>query len=172
MTWCRLGITLLKKPRICWRQGGDPGRPARVLTLLFSDSMWRRLVDISSKAFFCLTPTADIWLLFFYFILLWLIRSCSRLSDSKVDVDRAVRSILGRLVWTTGGGGRGAPGVLGAALSGCSHLTDRSLALLARNCPHLERLELQKCRDVVGLAHLKGTRLVYCTTNVNFHNSC
>ena len=65
-----------------------------------------------------------------------------------MDVDRAVRSILGRLVWSAGGGGRGAPGVQGAILSGCGHLTDRSLALLARNCPHLERLELQKCRDV------------------------
>lgn len=64
------------------------------------------------------------------------------------QVDRAVRSILGRLVWTSGGGGRGAPGVEEAALAGCGHLTDRSLALLARNCPNLERLQLQKCRDV------------------------
>ena len=69
-------------------------------------------------------------------------------------MDRGVRSILGRLVWTSGGGGRGAPGVLAAVLSGGgsgSLLTDRSLALLARNCPQLERLELQKCRNESGM---------------------
>ena len=74
------------------------------------------------------------------------------LSEERLDVDKAIRSILGRLVW---GGGReeplrGASSVETVRLGGCTRLTDRTLALLARNCPQLQRLELQRCRNVTN----------------------
>ena len=59
----------------------------------------------------------------------------SRLSEEQLDVDKAVRSILGKLVWSASnqaGGDTpatpsalGAPGVLGVAVGGCWRLTDR-----------------------------------------------
>jgi len=79
------------------------------------------------------------------------------LSDERIDTDRAIRAILGRLVWGSGktvkgtqGAPKGAPGVKTVQLGGSSRLTDRSLALLARNCPELEQLELQRCRNVTN----------------------
>ena len=77
------------------------------------------------------------------------------LSNDRIDTDRAIRAILGRLVWghsTRGsqGGNRGAPGVHTVQLGGSSRLTDRTLALLARNCPELQQLELQRCRNVTN----------------------
>lgn len=77
------------------------------------------------------------------------------LSDERLDVDRAIRSILARLVWGPRAGGReeplrGAGGVTTVRLGGSARLTDRTLALLARNCPSLTRLELQRCRNVTN----------------------
>ena len=74
------------------------------------------------------------------------------LNDERLDVDKAIRSILGRVVW---GGGkeeplRGAVCVETVRLGGAARLTDRTLALLARNCPSLTRLELQRCRNVTN----------------------
>ena len=74
------------------------------------------------------------------------------LSDERLDVDKVIRSILARLVW---GGGReeplrGASCVETVRLGGSARLTDRTLALLARNCPQLSRLELQRCRNVTN----------------------
>ena len=75
--------------------------------------------------------------------------------DEDIDVDRAMRSILIKLVWGGGHGGQGAsrdrsllgaPGVETVLVGGCRQLTDRTLALLARNCPQLVYLDLQKCR--------------------------
>ena len=45
---------------------------------------------------------------------------------------------------------RGAGSVLTVRLGGSARLTDRTLALLARNCPSLTRLELQRCRNVTN----------------------
>ena len=76
--------------------------------------------------------------------LLW---SSIRLTGcDRLDTDRAVRAILARLVGT----GRGAPSVTAVQLGGNSRLTDRSLAVLGRNCPGLVRLELQRCRAVTN----------------------
>ena len=79
------------------------------------------------------------------------------LADERLDVDRAIRSILARLVWGPRAGGRereeplrGAVSVLTVRLGGSARLTDRTLALLARNCPSLARLELQRCRNVTN----------------------
>ena len=77
------------------------------------------------------------------------------LADERLDVDRAIRSILARLVWGPRAGAReeplrGAVSVLTVRLGGSARLTDRTLALLARNCPSLTRLELQRCRNVTN----------------------
>ena len=77
------------------------------------------------------------------------------LADERLDVDRAIRSILARLVWGPRAGGReeplrGAVSVLTVRLGGSARLTDRTLALLARNCPSLTRLDLQRCRNVTN----------------------
>lgn len=85
-----------------------------------------------------------------------------RMTEEQVDVDRGLRAILTKLVWggaaqaggpvqQTGTVPLGAP-VHTAQLGGCSRLTDRSLALLARNCPQLQQLELQRCRNKIQSA--------------------
>ena len=68
--------------------------------------------------------------------------------NHMLATDVAMRSLLARLVWTNGG--HGATCVTRIKLSGCSRTGDRSLALIARNCPHLEKLELQRCRNVTN----------------------
>ena len=80
-----------------------------------------------------------------------------QLADERLDVDRAIRSILARLVWGPRARGRereeplrGAASVTTVRLGGSARLTDRTLALLARNCPSLTRLELQRCRNVTN----------------------
>ena len=57
-----------------------------------------------------------------------------------------MRAVLGRLV----NGGHGAASVTSVHLGGCARTTDRALALVARNCPRLSRLELQRCRGVTN----------------------
>ena len=72
------------------------------------------------------------------------------LSDSPlVASDTALRAILARLVWS-GPGAVGASCVRSASLSGVTRTSDRSLALLGRNCPLLARLELVRCRGVTN----------------------
>ena len=70
-----------------------------------------------------------------------------------INTDHVLRSILARLVWSpraTGSSGHGAGSVTRVCLSGCSRTSDRSLALIARNCHNLQRLELHKCRNVTN----------------------
>ena len=63
------------------------------------------------------------------------------LSDSPlVASDTALRAILARLVWS-GPQAVGASCVRSVSLSGVTRTSDRSLALIARNCPLLARLE-------------------------------
>ena len=74
------------------------------------------------------------------------------LGDSPlVASDTALRAILARLVWSPASAqGVGATCVRSVSLAGCSRTSDRSLALIARNCPLLERLELVRCRAVTN----------------------
>ena len=73
------------------------------------------------------------------------------LSDSPlVASDSALRSILARLVWSGPQSGVGASCVRSVSLSGVTRTSDRSLALIARNCPLLARLELVRCRGVTN----------------------
>lgn len=78
------------------------------------------------------------------------------LSESPlVASDTALRAILARLVWSgpqsaTSVQAVGAACVRSVSLSGVSRTSDRSLALIARNCPLLERLELGRCRGVTS----------------------
>ena len=83
--------------------------------------------------------------------LAWQPRLWSRLVFSSrhaamVATDAAMRAVLGRLV----NGGHGAASVTSVHLGGCARTTDRALALVARNCPRLSRLELQRCRGVTN----------------------
>ena len=72
------------------------------------------------------------------------------LSDSPfVASDTALRAILLRLVWSNDKA-VGASCVRIVRLSGVSRTSDRGLALIARNCPLLESLELGRCRGVTN----------------------
>ena len=85
-------------------------------------------------------------------VLAWQPQLWTRVSftnDVMLATDTAMRSILARLVWTRDTG-HGAESVTCITLSGCTRTTDRSLALIARNCPQLRRLELQRCRNVTN----------------------
>ena len=68
--------------------------------------------------------------------------------EAGLDTDASIRAILGRLVWASrgarGGEGRGAGGVTTVLLGGCTRLTDRTLALLGKNCPALQHLQLAR----------------------------
>ena len=73
------------------------------------------------------------------------------LGDSPlVASDTALRAILARLVWSSSVQAVGASCVASVSLSRVTRTSDRSLALIARNCPLLTRLELARCRGVTN----------------------
>jgi len=72
------------------------------------------------------------------------------LSSDCPSPDKAVRCILTRLVLAHNQQGLNVLQITAVRLSGAVSVTDRSLALLSRNVPLLEELELQKCVHVTN----------------------
>ena len=127
-----------------------PGQPGLSLLCLPDNLLGRLLSLLSSPDLVRLSSTCRRLARLAWQPHLW---TNIQLADERLDVDRAIRSILARLVW--GGGAReeplrGAASVTTVRLGGSARLTDRTLALLARNCPSLTRLELQRCRNVTN----------------------
>lgn len=68
------------------------------------------------------------------------------LTGEKLDADLALKTIF-RLL------NRNSDvkyGLEKLCLSGCNRLTDRGLAIVARTCPHLIKLEIQHCENITS----------------------
>ena len=75
-----------------------------------------------------------------------------------IDADLALRTIMRLLSRNSAAGGSPAsatpsnklPCVESLSLGGCQRLTDRGLAIVARRCPQLRRLEVQYCGNITN----------------------
>lgn len=68
------------------------------------------------------------------------------LTGETVDADLALKTIFRLLARNSAA----KHGLERLQLNGCSRLTDRGLAIVARMCPHLTRLEIQHCSNITN----------------------
>ena len=66
--------------------------------------------------------------------------------DQRSDTDLALKTIFRLLSRNPAG----RPGLSKLVLNGCTRLTDRGLAIVARTCPNLSRLEIQHCVNITS----------------------
>ena len=89
----------------------------------------------------------------FYFLAwepeLWREISLAGVGASSVDADLALRTIL-RLLSRNAASRPASCVVEALSLGGCARLTDRGLAIVARRCPRLRRLEVQYCGNLTN----------------------
>lgn len=71
------------------------------------------------------------------------------LAGENVDADLALKTII-RLLSRNSDNNRPPHQLSSFVLGGCRRLTDRGLAILARRCPNLARLEIQHCVNVTN----------------------
>ena len=83
----------------------------------------------------------------FYFLSwhpeLW--NSVNLTGESELDTDLALKTIFRILSRNSG-----RHGLEKLVLNGCERLTDRGLAIVARTCPNLSRLEIQHCVNITS----------------------
>jgi len=71
------------------------------------------------------------------------------LSGPEVEADLALKTLM-RLLARNAGPATSGVCVESLSLTGCSRLTDRGLAIVARRCPGLRRLEVRGCSSVTN----------------------
>ena len=67
----------------------------------------------------------------------------------QIDTDLALKTII-RLLSRNAGLPNKQHSLNSLVLSGCQSLTDRGLAIVARRCPHLTKLEIQYCTNITN----------------------
>jgi len=63
----------------------------------------------------------------------------------NIDVDLALKTVMRLLARNSS-----KHATQSLNLNGCSRLTDRGLAIIARTCPHLKKLEVQNCVNITN----------------------
>ena len=112
-----------------------------VRVLSFLDSRQIILCSRVSRRFYFLAWEPELW------------REISLASGgARVDADLALRTILRLLSRNSACAEASKPSCVVEALSlgGCARLTDRGLAIVARRCPRLRRLEAQYCGNLTN----------------------
>ena len=87
-----------------------------------------------SRRFYFLSWEPDLW------------ESVVLNGDQRSDTDLALKTIFRLLSRNPAG----RPGLSKLVLNGCTRLTDRGLAIVARTCPNLSRLEIQHCVNITS----------------------
>ena len=67
----------------------------------------------------------------------------------QIDADLALKTII-RLLSRNAGLPNKQHSLNSLILNGCQRLTDRGLAIVARRCPHLTKLEIQYCTNITN----------------------
>ena len=67
----------------------------------------------------------------------------------QIDADLALKTII-RLLSRNAGLPNKQYSLVSLVLNGCQRLTDRGLAIVARRCPHLTKLEIQHCINITN----------------------
>ena len=67
----------------------------------------------------------------------------------QIDTDLALKTII-RLLSRNAGLPNKQYSLVSLVLNGCQRLTDRGLAIVARRCPHLTKLEIQYCINITN----------------------
>ena len=114
----------------------------RILSFLNSNQII--LCSRVSRRFYFLAWEPELW------------REIALTGGGRIDADLALRTIMRLLSRNSAAGGSPTapsnklPCVESLSLGGCQRLTDRGLAIVARRCPQLRRLEVQYCGNITN----------------------
>ena len=119
------------------------GVVVRILSFLNSNQII--LCSRVSRRFYFLAWEPELW------------REIALTGGGRIDADLALRTIMRLLSRNSAAGGSSQAGssnklpcVESLSLGGCQRLTDRGLAIVARRCPQLRRLEVQYCGNITN----------------------